>query len=226
VAEQPALGGLPEARARLELDRAADVVEKRGGEEKVGAQARVELAELAADRRDADRMLEQAARVVVVGVRRGREGTHPAADLRVADEAADRRGEPGVGDLAGQELEEPVELVGVAPHRRREAGRVGLRLGLDRADVELKPVAVALDAAEHAHRVALAEARVEQVDVVPDAALDAAARVDELEREVRGAVLCTQPALACNRIDALDDAVLRQLGDGAHSSQSRPEGGC
>ena len=36
VAEEAALGGLAEARARLELDRAADVVEERGGEEQVG----------------------------------------------------------------------------------------------------------------------------------------------------------------------------------------------
>ena len=120
-------------------------------------------------------------------------------------------------DLAGQELEEAVELVRVAAHRRREAGRVGVGRRLDRAHVELEPVAVALDAAEHPHRVALAEARVEQVDVVPDARLDPPARVDELEREVGGAVLRAQPPLARDRVDALDDAVFGQLGDAAHS---------
>ena len=69
-----------------------------------------------------------------------------------------------MGDLGGKELEEAVELVGVAAHRRREARGVGLRGGLDRAHVELKSVAVALDAAEHAYRVALVEPPVEQVD--------------------------------------------------------------
>ena len=121
MAEQPALGGLPESRAGLELDRAADVVQERGGEEQVGAEARMQLAELAADRRDADRVLEQAAGVVVVAVGGGGQRAEPAADLRVAEDAPDGRLQPGVRDLAGEELEEAVELVGVAAHRRREA---------------------------------------------------------------------------------------------------------
>ena len=57
--------------------------------------------------------------------------------------------------------------------------------GLERAHVELQPVAEPLDASEHAHGVALGEARVEQLDVVPDARGDAPARIDELEREIR-----------------------------------------
>ena len=89
--------------------------------------------------------------------------------------------------------------------------------GLDRAHVELEPVAVALDAPEHANRVALVEPRVEQVDVVPDASLDATARVDELEREVRRPALRPQPPLARDRVDPLDDAILGQLGDACSS---------
>ena len=84
---------------------------------------------------------------------------------------------------------------------------------LERAHVELQPVAELLDAGEHAHRVALCEAAVEQLDVVPHPRLDAAGRVDELEREVRGAGLRAQLALHAHRVDALDDAVLLQLGD-------------
>ena len=135
---------------------------------------------------------------VVMAVRRGR-----AARASVGGSPGRRGSRHGrlqarVGDLGGEELEEAVELVGVAAHRRREArpGRCPGRL--DRAHVELKPVAVALDPAEHAHRVALAEARVEQVDVVPDARLDAPARIDELEREVR-ASRSSSAAAACAR---------------------------
>ena len=84
---------------------------------------------------------------------------------------------------------------------------------LERADVELEPVAEPLDAAEHAHGVALGEPRVEQLDVVPHARLDAPARVDELEREVRRAAFRAQPLLARDRVDALDDAVFGELGD-------------
>ena len=66
VAEKPALGRLPEPRAGLELDGAADVVQEGCGEQQVGTEPWVQLAQLAADRRDADRVLEQPAGVVVV----------------------------------------------------------------------------------------------------------------------------------------------------------------
>ena len=67
------------------------------------------------------------------------------------------------------------------------AGSTSARL--ERPHVELEPVAEPLDPAEHAHRVALGEAAVEQLDVVPDARVDVPGRVDELEREVGRAAL-------------------------------------
>jgi hypothetical protein len=65
-----------------------------------------------------------------------------------------------------------------SPRARRVAADRGASVGgiasggLERAHVELQPVAELLDAAEHAHGVALGEARVEQLDVVPDARVD------------------------------------------------------
>ena len=125
-------------------------------------------------------------------------------------------------DLAGEELQKAVQLVGVPPQRRCELRRIGLRRGLERAHVDLQPVPELLDAAEHAHGVALREARVEQLDVVPDARVDAAARIDELEREVRGAALRAQPLLARDRVDALDDPLFGQLCDCAHDASLGP----
>ena len=116
-------------------------------------------------------------------------------------------------DLAGEELQEALELVRVAAHRRRELGRIEALGGLERAHLELQPVAESVDSPEHAHRVALVEPAVEQVDVAPDAGLDPAARVDELEREVRRAAARPQPLLLRDRVDALDDPVLLELGD-------------
>ena len=72
-----------------------------------------------------------------------------------------------------------LQLVRVAPKRRRQRDRVGALGRLDRAHVELQLVAVALDAAQDAHGVALGEPAVEEIDVVPDSALDAAAGIDE-----------------------------------------------
>ena len=194
VAEQPALGRLPERRAAARA--------RRCGRRRAGARPR------AAGRRAAAGGAGRArgrwsprrpcARAGRPRSRGGRPGPPAARGGRRELGASPRSGatvarSPWMGDLGGEELEEAVELVRVAPHRGREPRRVVVGRGLDRAHLELEPVAEALDAAEHANRVAFAEARVEQVDVVPDASLDAAARVDELEREVR------RPALVRSR---------------------------
>ena len=123
-------------------------------------------------------------------------------------------------DLRHEELEEALELVGVAAHRGRHRRRIDVLRGLERAHFELEPVAEPLDPSEHAHGVALGEARVEELDVVPDPRRDAPARVDELEREIGGAVLRAQPLLLRHRVDALDGAVLLELGDRGHSTES------
>src|SRR5436190_15859388 len=68
VAEEPAFLGLPEVRRRAELAGPAEVVQNRCGEEQIRPQARMQLRRLAADRGDADRVLEEAAGVAVVTV--------------------------------------------------------------------------------------------------------------------------------------------------------------
>ena len=216
VAEQRALGRRTERRAASELAHPSDVVEQGGGEEEVGAEPLVELRRLAAERRDPDRVLQQPAGIPVVAVRaRGGQQAHPLADLAVVEHIADDGREPGVRELRGQELEEAVELVGVPAHRRCELGGVGLGR-LDRPHLELQAPVEALDAGQHADSVALLEAAVEQLDVVPDAPLDAPARVDELEREVGLAVPRRQAALARDREDTVDRAVLDEVGDRCH----------
>ena len=157
VSEQASLLRRLEAGAGLELERPADVVEQRGGEEEVGAQARVELHQLAADRGHADRVLQQSARVDVVALRRGRQGAKRSRRVARPRGRRDRRLAARVRDLAGEEVEEALQLVGIAAQRGRQLDRVGVLGRLDRAHVELKLVAEALDPAEHAHGVAFAE---------------------------------------------------------------------
>src|SRR5439155_14012805 len=118
-------------------------------------------------------------------------------DVLVLDEPADHGAQPRMGDLARKKLEEAVELGRVSSQCRRKLGRI--RLGrLDRANVQLEPVAKSLDSAQDAHGIAFAEAPVKQLDVRPDARLDSPARVDELECEVRRAAAGTPPLLACD----------------------------
>jgi uncharacterized protein (DUF1015 family) len=128
----------------------------------------------------------------------------------------------GVPKLAGQELKEPVELVRVAAKSRCERAGIGLRSGLERSHLELEPVAKPLDASEHAHGVAFPEAGVEELDVLPHARIDPSARIDELEDEVGRAAARPPALLARDRVDAFDQPVLGELGDGAHGPSLGP----
>ena len=122
--------------------------------------------------------------------------------------------------LRDEELEKSLELVGVAAERGSHRRRVDVGRRLDRSDVELQGVAESLHATEHPHGVALGEAAVEELDVVPDTRRDPAARVDELEREIRRAVARAQPLLARHGVHALDGAVLLELRDRGHGDSN------
>jgi hypothetical protein len=58
VSEEAPLLGRPEGRRAAELERSADVVEQRGGDQEVAAKAWMYLRGLAADRRDRDGVLQ------------------------------------------------------------------------------------------------------------------------------------------------------------------------
>ena len=72
VAEQASLVGRREDGRPAELARPADVVDEGRRDQQVGAQPGMDLRELAAEGRDADRVLEQPAGVGVVAVGRRR----------------------------------------------------------------------------------------------------------------------------------------------------------
>jgi uncharacterized protein (DUF1015 family) len=216
VAEQLAVLGRAERRPGAQFDRATDVVDERGSEQQVRTQARMQLRQLAADRRNANRVLEQAAGVRMMPFGCGR--IRPKR--RTGEDPARRLREARVLDLGDQELEKALQLVGVTPHGRRERRRVCVG-GFDRAHLELQLVAELLHPAEDANRIAFREPGVQQLDVVPHAGRDAARWIDELEREVRRAALCPQLLLPRDRVDAVDDSVLGELGDGAHTATLR-----
>jgi len=60
---------------------------------------------------------------------------------------------------------------------------------------------------------------------VPHPALDSAARVDELEREIVGAAARAQPSFSRDRVRPLDNAVLGQVGNSRRGVESRLEPG-
>jgi hypothetical protein len=176
--EQAALLGLTERRTSAELLDAADVMHERSCEKEVGAEPWVELGRLAAERRNADRVLEQTAGVAVVPVgASGGQGAVRRADLVVAHERVHHQRETRMRDLRGEELEEPVELVGVSSERGYERRDVGVLCRLDRSHLHLQLAAEALDPTEHPHRIALAEPRIEEIHVAPYASLDTATSV-------------------------------------------------
>ena len=212
VSEELSFGGRMEERPASELVDPPDVVEERGRQQEVAAEAAVELRCVAAESGNGDGVLEEPAGVPVMAVRSSREGAQTRADVGVAHEPSDQCAQAGMRDLGCQELEEAVEFVEITA--RLGDKRRGVGLGrLERADLELKPVAEALDASEDADRVPLGEAVVQELDVAPDARLDAAARVDELEREVRPSRARRQTLLARDGEHPVDDAVLGELGN-------------
>jgi hypothetical protein len=206
MTEQSALLGRAEGGPALELVRPPNVVQESRREHEVGAQARMQLEGLAAQRRYADRVLEQTACVRVMRLR-GRQRSQSLPQGLVLDEPRNRRAQPRMGHLRSQELQEPVELRRVAAQSRGEIRRIRLLRGFEGTNLQLKPVAKALDATEHANSVAFAEAAVQQFHVGPNPSLDATAWVDELQREVRRAAFRAPPLLARDRVDALDDPV-------------------
>src|SRR4029453_10214801 len=75
----------------------------------------MELGGLAAQRRDRDRVLEQPARVGVMGVGRRRQGAHALAEDSVSDEAIEQLAKPRMRDLGRKEVEKAVEILDLAP---------------------------------------------------------------------------------------------------------------
>ena len=200
VTEQAPLLGRTERRPAAELERASDVVQERGGERG----GRCAGADGAAPSRGRASRRRPCARAALRRSRGDRPRPRPEAPgMRSRTPSSPRmrrrpRASPAWAISPARKSRKPSSssasrrIVGVS-----SAGSL-VRRGLDRAHLHLQPAAEPLHAAEHAHGVALGEATVEQLDVVPDARLDPAARVDELEGEIGRAVL--RPAGApCGR---------------------------
>jgi hypothetical protein len=145
-------------------------------------------------------------------VRRGGQCSQSRAKVRIRHEPAYEHVQLGMRDLADEELEEPIELVDVAPGLGDERRRIGLGR-LERPHLELEAVAKALHPSEHVHRIPFTEALVEQVDVAPDPCIDPTAWVDELECQVRASAAGAKALFAGDRVRAFDDPVLGKLGD-------------
>ena len=218
VAEQATLLGLSKRGPSSELACAADVVQERAGEQEIAAQARVKLRGLAAKRCDPDRVLEEPAGVSVVpvgtGCRAAPGGKRGSASSRTNELTT--AASPGWAISAARNSKNPSS----SSASRRSVGvssdGSASSAGSTAAHLHLEPAAEALDTTEDAHRVAFAEALVEEVDVAPDARLDATARVCELEREIGGARARATPLLLRDREHALYGPVLGELGDRGH----------
>lgn len=222
MAEQTPLLRLAERGAAAELPHAADVVEKCGCEQEVGAETRVELRGLAAERRHPDGVLEETARVAVVPIRAcGGQRAERGSKLGIRQERAHHLPEAGVGDLRGEELEEAVQLVGIASQRGCELRGVRVLRRLDSAHLHLQLPSESLHAAQHLDGVAFGKAAVEELDVAPDAGVDPPTRVGELECEVGGARAGAAALLLRDREHPLDGPILDELGDGHAASLGR-----
>ena len=175
-------------------------------------------ARLDRERRDGDGVLEQAAEVGVVLAARAGERAQRRAQRLVAEQADEQRAEAGLADLAGERVEEAVELVEVAVGDGQERRRVG-RPGVDADEarqLDLQLAAEARDAPGGADEVAALEAPGEQVGVA-EQARRAARRCGRAARRARygdpGAR--HQPVLARAGEDAVERVAVAQRRDRA-----------
>jgi hypothetical protein len=129
-------------------------------------------------------------------------------------------------DLAGEVLEEALELVAVAVGDRQERRRVRLLGAGDLAHLELELVAEPLGAPAHAHEIAAIEPAGEQVGVAERARLDRSAAVAQLERQERQTGARLQPVLARAGEHAVDLVAGAQRRDGGRfGAQHAPDDG-
>ena len=194
VAEKAPLGGWEEVVGPPSSSRGPTrVVEKPRREQEVGAQALVELCGLAAERGDADRVLEEAAGPRVVALLRGGQDAKAGAKVRTsATSPATNPRRPVWAISAARNSKNPSSSSTSRLGSGTSSGGIGFR-SLERAHLELESVAEALHATQHADGVSLPEALVEQLDVVPDTGFDLAGRVDELEGEIGAAGASAEP---------------------------------
>src|SRR5450755_287762 len=188
VAEQASLVGEAELGAVGVLLGPAEVVDDGGGEEQVGVELGMQLAEVVGKRGDRDGVLEQAAEVgVMAGAGAGRPA--PGGPERLIDEQRiEQCAVAAVEDLGDEMLEEAVELVEVAVGGGQEVGRIGLAVGgaRDLRHLEHEIVAEALDAAGDADEVAALEAAGQGVGVLEGAGGHNRGAIAELEGQVGG----------------------------------------
>ena len=167
----------------------------------------MELADVPDQRPDRDRVLEQTAEIgVMAGAGAGSAAERARHRLR-EQKAAHDRGQRRVVDLAGEMLEESLELLAVAIGGRQELGRIGLcrlepahvlELGDERSAEARNPPA-------HLDRIAAIESRADPVGVAKDAGGDGAGAIAELEREIDRAVACGEPVLAGAGVATAED---------------------
>src|SRR5215207_10314057 len=119
----------------------------------------MDLSRFAAQSRHRDGVFEQASSPGVVPVGSRRQDPQAFTKGGIGDEPADHVLQSRMCDLRGEEVEEAVELFDVAARRRHERGWVRLSR-LERANIELEPVAKALHPTKYPHGVALVEAAV------------------------------------------------------------------
>src|SRR3954447_14603151 len=215
MTEEPALLADPELRLIGELAGLAHVVDQRRRHQQVGVEPGMKLAQLAHERPHRRRVLEQAAQVGVMPAP-GAWGAAKVARHGVGEEEPlDYLSQAGIVHLAGQVLEEALELLHRAIGSRQELGGLK-RPWLQPAHVVELCGQLSLEALELAageDRVAALEAQPDAVGLAENAGRQRAGGVTQLEREVSASVARRQPVLAHTRVTTLEPPAGTQLGD-------------
>lgn len=191
----------------------AQIVHDRGGDQQIPIQARMELAELPAELRDGDGVLEQPAQIRVVAAAGAGRAAQRGAELLIAKHGAQEAAEARIMHLGREVFEEPFELVEIAVRRRQKLLGVDALSARELLHIQLEGVAEPFHAPPDAHRVTRRKPCRDGVGIAKHPAGDRAGAVPQLQREV-GLAASTHLALgAHDREHAVDGLLLHEFGD-------------
>src|SRR6266704_325600 len=227
VAEELAFDGVADGAFVAEFVELADVMQNRGGEEKINVELGVMRGGLPGKAAQADDVLEQAAEISVMHYFCRGSAFVFRGDSGIRNDRGDEIVQPGVGDGSGEFLELREELIDIFFGVREKVGEVDL-FGLGEPKLlkrKLRPVAVDFDARVHLDEVVAIDVFHHDVELVPHAGFDGAAAVAKLEPQIGLALASVANLFFVNEEKSSNGLFRVEIGDEGrlHEEDAEPE---
>src|SRR5438477_1689037 len=186
VAEKLAFDGVADGALVAKFVELADVVEHRGGEEKIDVQLRIMRGSLFGEAAQTEDVLDEAAEIGMVHHFGGGGALVLRGDCWIRNDAGDEFVQPGISDGGGEFLELREKFFDIFLGVRQKIGEVDF-FGLRKAKLQerkLRPVAIDFNARVDLDEIVAADVLGRNVELIPHARFDGAAAVAKLETQI------------------------------------------